>query len=199
MPPTSRFDHSKILSWSSSGTPRISHSTAIGSGAATSFMKSHSPRSAAAVTTSRATSRMRAFEPLERALGEERQRHLAVGVVERRVHGDHAADQRVDHLGVHDGVVGDVDALRRREGLRVARHRDHVLVARDVPEPGAPACGLLVPVHRVVAAQDGERVVADAVDEDVGVAEVDDLGVVAPGTGLGAGWWSVTVRHEREC
>ena len=52
-------------------------------------------------------------------------------------------------------------------------------------KPGAPALGLLVPVHRLVAAQDVEGVVADALDEDVGAAEVDHHRVVAPGAGLG--------------
>src|SRR5699024_3380990 len=67
----------------------------------------------------------------------------------------------------------------RGVGPDIAVHGTDVAVAGDRPEAGAVELG--VPVHGVVLAQGGERLVRDGLDERVVVGEVDELGDLGHG------------------
>ena len=104
--------------------------------------------------------------PRREALGHQRPQL----VVARGVHVDHRL-ARLDLVGAQ--------VLQRRpaglggEGLPVAVHGVDVVVARDAPEPRP--VGLVLEEHRVLAAQQREHLVRDALHEVVVVGEVDVL------------------------
>ena len=103
-------------------------------------------------------------------------------VVARRVHVDHRL-ARLDLALVE--VLERRAADLRREEVDVAVDEADVLVAGDRPEARAVRLG--VPVHGVLAAELGERLVRDAVDERVVVGEVDELAGLGHGLRGGGG------------
>ena len=103
-------------------------------------------------------------------LGREAEVHeAAVLRVAGRVHVEHDGRVRGGLLLVP--IAEDRPAPRVREGLRIERHVPDVAVARERPEPVAPA--VAVPEERRLAAEHPEGLVRRPCGEQVGVREID--------------------------
>ena len=156
-PVTRSSDHFSSSSRSSGSTPSMSPITAIGSGAAMSRTKSHSPRShteSISVSHKRTDRRHLVHDPLAGEAGVD---ELAPQQMCRIVH--------VDHVG-HAGSLRP-DSAGVGEQLRVALGVEHGLIARRGSQPVAVA------EHRLMGPHPAVRLAGPAVGVEGAVGEVD--------------------------
>ena len=109
--------------------------------------------------------------------GEEGGDDAAQVLMQRRVRVDQAA-ALLERLGLD--LLQHRQAFARREDLRVLRDRDDVLMLRDRPE-AVVRCGLGVPMHGILVAQQRELIVQHALLPPLGRDQIDAAEVFGGG------------------